>query len=155
MSIYRMENYRNRIPFLNFPVKIDLGAGQYPKEGFLRLDFDPNNTDIIWDITQGIPLPDNSVSELYSSHFLEHLTPTDFHYVLQEISRVCQPNAPVTLKVPHGDTPQGHLPCHYMRITEATMEGIGLWFPEESKIELQSIRREEYHLIGEFIIRKV
>lgn len=151
-----METYLNNIPMLNFPIKLDLGAGQYPKEGFTRMDKDPNGTDIIWDITQGIPLPNNSVEELFTSHFLEHMTPTDFHYVLMEIWRVCTNGAKVTIKVPHGNTPEGHLPCHYNRITEETMKAIGQWFgKEESRWELLDVRREEYHLIGEFQIVKI
>jgi predicted SAM-dependent methyltransferase len=154
--IYKMNEYRNKVPMFQFPIKLDLGAGQYPKEGFVRLDFDPNGTDIVWDITRGIPLPNNSVSELFTSHFLEHLIPTDFHYVLMEMWRVCQNGATVEIKVPHGDTPEGHLPCHYNRLTENTMKAINQWFPhsDQNYWDLQEIKREEYHLIGIFKIVK-
>lgn len=153
--MYKMDGYKNRIPMIQFPAKIDLGAGQYPKEGFTRIDFDTQGTDIIWDIKDGIPLPDGSVEELYSSHFLEHFLPTDFHYILMEIWRVCQNGAKVEIRLPHGDTPQGHLPCHYNRSNEATMEAIGNWFPDENnRFEVQSIERDGIHLIAKYIIRK-
>lgn len=149
-----MNSYKNKIPRLGDNLKIDLGAGDYPKEGFITIDFD-GKADIVWDCRDGIPLPDGSVSELYTSHFLEHFEPTDFHYILMEMWRVCANGALVEIKVPHGDTPQGHLPCHYKRITEDTMHAIHNWFPEENnRYELQSIERQEYHLIGKFIIRK-
>jgi hypothetical protein len=161
--IYKMNSYRNRIPNLGTysDLKIDLGSGRYPKEGFIRMDFDPEGTDIIWDITNGIPLPDGSVGELFTSHFLEHLNMTDLHYVLMEMFRVCQNGATIEIKVPHGDTPEGHLPGHYSRLTEATMKALHQWFPHpgsahasNSYWDLQEIRREDYHLIGIFKIIK-
>lgn len=124
----------------------------------MRLDQDPcgGATDIVWNIAHGIPLPDWSVSELFTSHFLEHLVPTDAHYVLQEIYRVCAPNALVTIKLPHGDTPEGHLPCHYMRWTEATMKAINQWFPHDSGtyFDMKRVWREDYHLIAEYRVVK-
>lgn len=160
-----METYRNRVPILrDLPIRLDLGAGAYPQPGFVRMDQDPcgGATDIVWNMLHGIPLPDWSVIELYTSHCLEHFAPTDVHYILQEMWRVCAPNAKVTIKLPHGDTPEGHLPCHYMRWTEDTMRAIGQWFPPPGHSEhngnwwnLERIRRESYHLIGEFTIIKV
>ena len=160
--IYRMEGYNNRVPMFTFPIKLDLGAGQYPQPGHVRIDRDPNSTDIIWDITQGIPLPDGSVCELYTSHFLEHLTPTDLHYVLQEMWRVCANGAKVTIKVPHGDTWAGKLPCHYNFWTEASMQAINEWFPHQGHpqyngnyYDVKRIWREEpCHLIAEYGIVK-
>jgi len=162
---YRMDSYRNTIPMLTFPIKLDVGAGAYPKEGFVRLDFDPcgGATDIVWDIaTGGIPLPNGSVSELFSSHFLEHLTPTDLHFVLQECWRVCANGAKVTLKVPHGDTWAGRLPCHYAYWNEAAMQAINEWFPHEGHPDyngnywdVKKIWTEPpYHLIAEYEIVK-
>lgn len=157
MTLYRMDSYRNRIPNnLVFPIKLDVGAGQYPQPGFVRMDFDPTGTDIIWDITNGIPLPDRSVSELYTSHFLEHLVPTDYHYVMQEIFRVCVDGAKVTIRLPHGDTPEGKLPCHYNRFNEDDMRAINIWFPHENGtyFDLQSVKREGIHVIGVFFVTK-
>lgn len=154
--IYPMNTYCNRVPNFAFPIKLDVGAGQYPKEGFVRIDFDARGTDIVWDLTHGIPLPDASVCELYTSHFLEHLIPTHCHYLLQEFWRVCTPGAKVTIKVPHGDTPQGKLPCHYHLFTEDHMRAIDLWFPHEtgSYWNLDRLTRDGIHLIGEFTIVK-
>ena len=162
---YPMDSYRNKVPMLQFPLKLDVGAGAYPREGFTRLDFDPCNgqTDIVWDIAlAGIPLPDGCVTELYTSHFLEHLKPVDLHLVLQEMWRVCAPGAVVTIKVPHGDTAAGRLPCHYNFWTEASLQAIGDWFPNPGTPDyngnfwqVQRVWREPpYHVLGEFIICK-
>jgi hypothetical protein len=161
---YKMDSYRNSVPALTWPIKLDVGAGAYPKEGFVRLDFDPCNgaTDIVWDIAAcGIPLPNGSVSELYSSHFIEHLTPVDAHFVLQECWRVCADGATVTIKVPHSDTTEARLPCHYSFWNEAAMEAIGQWLqlPDDQASanywDVQRIWREEpYHLCAEYRIVK-
>lgn len=156
MTLYRMDSYKNRVPMLQFPIRLDLGAGQYPQPGFIRLDFDPTGTDIIWDITNGLPLPDRSVSELYTSHFLEHLVPTDYHYVLQEMFRVCINGAKVTIKLPYGDLAEGCLPCHYNKFRENDMHAINIWFPHDTGTywDLQSVTRDGIHLVGVFFIVK-
>ncbi len=90
-------------------MKIDLGGGQYPKEGFLNLDasninfvnkehFEP---DIKCDLDEGIPLKDGEVEEVFSSHFLEHAR--DPFFLLNEIVRVCKDKATVTIIVPLHD----------------------------------------------------
>lgn len=161
--LYRMNSYRNHIPHLQFPIKLDLGAGAFPKEGFVRLDFDPCNgqTDIVWDVTGGIPLPDGSVCELFSSHFLEHLVETDAHLVLQDVFRICTPGAAVTIKLPHGATVEGHLPCHYSRWTEETLRAVAQWFPNPGHPEyngnffkLEKLWRESYHIIATYTVIK-
>jgi predicted SAM-dependent methyltransferase len=159
--MYKMDSYCNHVPMLQFPIRLDLGAGQYPQPGFVRMDMDPLNVDIRWDVTNGIPLPNGSVSELYTSHFLEHLLPTDLHYVLQEMWRVCTDGAKVTIKVPHGDTPEGRLPCHYNFWNEDAMQAVHNWFPHEGHPsyngnywDVQRVWRDGIHLIGEFLVRK-
>lgn len=154
---YPMNAYCNRLPMFTWPIRVDLGAGRYPQPDMVRIDFDGScGAEIQWDITNGIPLPDGSVSELYTSHCLEHLTRTDYHYVLQEIFRVCQDGAAVTIKLPHGDTKEGKLPCHYSFFVEDDMRAIAIWFPPENGPHwaLQEIVRDGIHLIGRFTICK-
>ena len=145
-----------KLPKLEFPIRLDLGAGQYPKDGFIRMDIDPNGADIIWDANHGIPLPDNSVCELYTSHFLEHFTRQQIYPILNEIFRVCEPNAKVEIKVPHGSLPEGELPCHYTLITETTLRAWDQFMPHKdpNHFELLEIKREDIHLTGIYKIVK-
>ena len=140
---------------IEFPCKIDCGCGNFKKEGFIGIDKD-NIADIVWDATNGLPLPDNSVSELYTSHFLEHLMPVDIHFVLLEIFRVCQNGATVEIRVPYYDTPEGGLPCHYSKLDKNFIDGIGIWVHDEKagKWQKEDIRIEGYTLIGIFKIIK-
>ena len=149
-----MDSYRNKVPFLTPPLKVDLGAGQYPKEGYIRADFDPDGSDICWDFTQGIPLPNDSVNDLYTSHFLEHFTETDAHYIMMEIFRVCMNGAKLEIRVPHANTPQGKLPCHYRLIDEDRLTGIALWFSDGVGFKLEKMWRDGIHLSAIYTILK-
>jgi hypothetical protein len=157
-----VKHLTNRVNIPEFPMKLDLGCGQFLKEGFQGMDWADYGQAIVWDAKNGFPLPDNSVCELYTSHFLEHLEPTEYHFVLHEIWRVCQNGAKITIKVPHGDTWQGCLPCHYNRITEMHFYAIDNWLRDPLKeytdntnyIQVEKVFKIEYHLIGEFIVHK-
>jgi len=67
---------------------VDLGCGRYKLKGAIGIDRRQDSAaDIIADIDcDGIPLKDNSVDVVRSSHFMEHLRNVDF--VLREIYRV-------------------------------------------------------------------
>ena len=82
-------------------MNIDLGCGNNKKEGFTGIDMiDDPAVDIHADIDkEGIPLGDNEVDHLYTSHFLEHTK--NLGFIIQEISRVCKNGATVEIKVPH------------------------------------------------------
>ncbi len=57
------------------PLKLDIGCGNNPKEGFTGIDISPNcKADIVHDVNQyPWPFEDNSVEEIHCSHFVEHL----------------------------------------------------------------------------------
>jgi len=56
------------------PLKLDLGAGQSPREGFEGVDLHAAETKHRVDLFKfPFPWEDDSVDELHSSHFVEHL----------------------------------------------------------------------------------
>lgn len=57
------------------PLRLDLGSGPRPAEGFKGVDIVPGQTDFTFDLCSGNawPFADNSVDELRSSHFIEHI----------------------------------------------------------------------------------
>ena len=80
--------------------KINLGGGNTKIDGYTNIDILAlPNVDIVYDLSKGIPLEDNSVDEVYTAHFLEHLDDTVF--MMTEIYRVCHANALVRIKVPY------------------------------------------------------
>jgi predicted SAM-dependent methyltransferase len=53
---------------------INAGGGNMKGEnGWIIVDM-TNNCDIFWNLSKGIPFPENSVKKIYCSHMLEHLT---------------------------------------------------------------------------------
>ena len=88
----------------NQPLKIDIGCGMQKKHGFVGIDrIEMPGVEIICDLDkQKIPLDDNSVSEVYSMHFLEHTA--NILFVMEEIWRVCETGAKISISVPYFDS---------------------------------------------------
>lgn len=86
-----MENYK----------KLNLGCGQFPKAGFINVDFDKNSkADVIHDLSI-IPYPfeDNSFEHIEMDHVLEHLP--DTKKVMAELNRILRPDGTLIIRVPH------------------------------------------------------
>lgn len=54
-------------------LKLDLAAGQNPREGFEGVDIWPGSKHVVNLLKFPWPFEDNSVDELHSSHFVEHI----------------------------------------------------------------------------------
>jgi glycosyltransferase involved in cell wall biosynthesis len=78
---------------------VDLGGGINPRPGCTTVDL--YDADIIGDLNEGIPLPDNSVGVLNASHILEHLN--DKHKIMSEIHRVLVDGGWAFIQVPSTD----------------------------------------------------
>ncbi len=112
---------------LSTSIKLDLGCGLTPKEGFEGVDFfTPTAMHQVNLMKFPWPWKDNSVDEIFTSHFLEHLpmvfvdskgnyslcpeTPDDrdllFRF-MDECWRIMKPNAKMTIIVPSGRSSRG------------------------------------------------
>lgn len=81
-------------------MKIELGGGFNPKgDGFINMDRTPNADFIIDFETDKFPFPDDSVTDVYSAHCLEHVAA--LHVCMNEVLRVCMIGAKVELHFPH------------------------------------------------------
>ena len=83
-------------------LRLNLGCGKQASPGWTRLDISDDPAvaaDIVCDIRDGIPLPDDSVVEMRCWHILEHVL--DVEPMFAEIWRVCRPGATVDVRVPH------------------------------------------------------
>jgi hypothetical protein len=88
----------------NVPLKLDIGCGPNPKEGFEGVDqysFDGKVKHVL-DV-RSIPwaFADSSVGEIHCSHFLEHLTGVERCAFMNECARVIAPQGKMTVIVPH------------------------------------------------------
>lgn len=75
------------------PIRLDLGCGPNPREGFLGVDSIAFNDRVMkHDLTKPWPWKDGSVTEIHSSHFVEHLTAEQRIHFWNELYRVLKPN---------------------------------------------------------------
>ncbi len=85
-------------------VRLDIGCGRSKFKGTLGVDLVPlPGVDVAADLNTGLPFKDSSVDEIYTSHTLEHVQ--DFTGVMEELWRICRPNALVHIWVPHASCP--------------------------------------------------
>ena len=62
-----------------------------------------SDADIHFDLRNRMPLNDNSVDRIYSSHFLEHIPFHELITFLQECKRVLKPNGELSVCVPNAE----------------------------------------------------
>lgn len=83
------------------PLKVNVGCGQEPFQGWVNLDRDPGvKADIVWDVTNGLPFDTDSCAFIYSEHFLEHIPVVDGVRFLAECHRSLQPGGVVRIGMP-------------------------------------------------------
>ena len=88
------------------PTRLDLGSGPNGKPGFTHVDAIAfPGVDIVTDLRDKWPWDDNSVEEVHSSHFVEHLwntsdRPERVHFA-NELWRVLKPGAKATIICPY------------------------------------------------------
>lgn len=82
-------------------IKIELGSGaKMGTKGWTTVDLNPV-ADIRWDLKKGIPLSNNSVDIIYSSHLLEHISYKQLIRFLEECRRVLKINGEFSVCVPN------------------------------------------------------
>ena len=82
-------------------LQIEVGAGNKGgSNDWITIDMTPK-CDIFWDLRNGIPFPDESVSKIYSSHFFEHLTYKESQIFLDDCLRVLKSGGVFSICVPN------------------------------------------------------
>lgn len=83
-------------------LKLDLGCGNNPREGFRGVDIRQfDSVSEIVDLTGPWPWEDESVEEAHSSHFVEHLSAEERIHFVNELYRVLIPDGTCQIIVPH------------------------------------------------------
>lgn len=83
-------------------LKVDLGCGSNPREGFKGVDVSPKvKPSYVHDLKKTPwPFKDNSVEEVHCSHFLEHLDGIERISFFNELYRVMKPEAKALIITP-------------------------------------------------------
>lgn len=89
-------------------VKLDVGCGPHKKVGYIGIDILPmDGVDFLVDFNkESLPIDNNSVDEIYTSHFLEHVeNPVK---LMEEFNRILKDGGILEIIVPHYTNPYAH-----------------------------------------------
>jgi predicted SAM-dependent methyltransferase len=86
-------------------IKLNVGCGNKNEKGYIGIDVRDCGQEIVWDVREGIPLPDNSVDFIWTSHVIEHFDNEECEGVLKEFYRVLKPGGISQNIVPHAADP--------------------------------------------------
>lgn len=89
-----------RIAQANDSLKLHLGSGSQPKEGWLNVDLAGDPIDLAWNLARGIPFGDASVDAIFHEHLLEHIPLQAGVGVMDESFRVLKPGGILRIGVP-------------------------------------------------------
>lgn len=82
-------------------MKLDLGCGKRKQEGFIGVDAIAfEGVDVVHDLRQSWPWEDGTVEQVFSSHFVEHLTGDERIHFFNELWRVMKPGATAQIITP-------------------------------------------------------
>jgi predicted SAM-dependent methyltransferase len=84
-----------------FVKKVDIGCGKYKLPGYIGIDQEGlEGVDYVMDVRSGLPFAKGEVDEIYTGHFLEHLTGPECLELLKECYRVLKPSGIMEIMVP-------------------------------------------------------
>lgn len=84
-------------------IKLEIGAfNKKGTNGWVTLD-QTENCDICWNLNDGLPFPDNTVSKIYSSHVFEHFNVHEIRRLLKECLRALKPEGVFSICVPNAE----------------------------------------------------
>jgi predicted SAM-dependent methyltransferase len=82
-----------------YPIKLNVGSGEYPVEGYVNIDKYYDKADVKADALH-LPYENESVQEVLSSHLLEHFNKFEVKSALMEWYRVLKYGGKLVLEVP-------------------------------------------------------
>jgi len=118
--------YKRRLPQIKLKgvVRLNIGCGKKHEKGFINLDLRDLGQDIVWDVREGIPFPDNSVDLIWSQHVMEHLTNHEAEMAIREMYRVLKVGGVMVHTTPHASDPTSCYFHHETFWNEARVETI-------------------------------
>ena len=83
-------------------MKLDLGCGKNPKEGFTPVDsIKFTDVTIVTDLREKWPWEDSSIDEVHASHVLEHFERRERVHFMNELYRVLNKDGKALIITPH------------------------------------------------------
>jgi hypothetical protein len=82
-------------------LRLHLGSGTHRLDGWVNVDILGMNADLLWDLRDGIPFPENSAKAIFLEHVLEHFVLADVLEILTACHRVLEPGGTVRIGMPN------------------------------------------------------
>lgn len=82
------------------PLRINLGCGTLPLEGWVNVDLAGLPVDLVWDIRQPLPFQSGSVDAIFHEHVMEHIDPIHGYRLIQECYRLLKPGGVLRIVMP-------------------------------------------------------
>ena len=83
-------------------IKINLGCGKDYREGWINVDFNKEvKADIYADLSKRLPFDNNYSDLILLDNVLEHVTPENYFFFLEELHRICKKRAIIRIYAPH------------------------------------------------------
>ncbi|MFA4819646.1 MAG: hypothetical protein WC613_01665 [Candidatus Aenigmatarchaeota archaeon] len=101
MNLLLFSSCSNLCEIKSDALKINIGSGKKPYEGFINLDRQSmENVDVVWNLEKTpLPFETDTISEINAEHILEHIK--NYIPLMEEIHRICKPGAIVRIWVPY------------------------------------------------------
>lgn len=132
--------------------KLNFGCGKRFAPGWVNIDFhsvDPQVKRV--NLLEGFPFTDRSFDVVYSSHVLEHFTPHQAQFLLQEAYRVLKPQGVIRVVVPDlEDLCQEYLRVLHQPDSDPEKADRYRWIVIELLDQL--VRSETYGEMGKFYL---
>lgn len=106
------------------PYIINIGCGTKCEEDAIGIDVRDNGQEILWDVMEGVPLPNNSVREIRMYHFLEHIEYRHLDAFFRELRRVSIVGALLDIRVPQIPHPAAYATAHLSFWSENAFIGL-------------------------------
>lgn len=105
-------------------MKVNLGCGRFPLEGYVNVDKrDLPGVDIVADLTNKWPWEDGSVDVVRASHVFEHIPSQHVCHFMAEAHRVLSLHGVLDITVPHGEHANARIdPTHVRQCLPDTLE---------------------------------
>jgi predicted SAM-dependent methyltransferase len=84
-------------------VKVHLGSGELPREGWVNVDLLGVPVDVAWNLNRPLPFPDGSVDVVFHEHLLEHLTMDRGLALIEDCHRILAPGGVLRIAVPDAE----------------------------------------------------
>jgi SAM-dependent methyltransferase len=141
------------------PLRVDLACGQNKQPGFIGVDI-AGDCDIKHDLFNNFPYPfeDNTVDEIFSSHFIEHI-PMEFingkdklFAFIDECYRILKPGGKVTLIFPNCTSTRAFQdPTHRRFIPAQTVLYFNKAWREVNKLDHYNVKCDFDYVVGEAV----